>query len=1277
MTLRNAALRFLTPVLFMMSAAAQEQSATVAGASPGVSLPPVEISFTGHLLGYYRLPEWQSADFETDCPHPQNFTVANQRSASDPVLNGTNSIFTPADAFLSDDYRPRGDVLVGMGDNFGVTLESRAWRHRDALDQPWQLHSKARRLEDKNWDTAPADEIGDNVGCFFYRAGYDAIVPGKDDFYFGPERLRRIASRLANAPQENGLHPVRMLAANLVLKTDYLKKQPEIQDSDKGLKFVPGMPSGIKSMDISDNGTLPPFARQIRFQVSPTSFYSLKADSLHHFEPFLCPVGNQEGLDRLDPADCTSKVMLQGATLESKPTADKQIWDFDLPSTVWPPKELPALFGLCAKIDPDELKQLGGAYAARQGKKNDYYCARFTAVDSLFGDAHTDPWVLRPLKPDPARPGSKPGYAVIFGVVDKELTTLVGRDNLSWRNNEPKTYPGQMGKKNPVPPGKETYGTTVDALDEASTLGIAVRSFDLFWRANHAGEPLVRILLAQMGRGNAENLAANLANTQISDTSLRFDVVISAAAARSEASADEEVTFHRPLKPDNAKAGDTSVREFRQFVAVPWLGYESSRVPDPIRTLRLTDSGCSAGPCDRRTFVLGGNYHKTFPLSEAVDHDQLETCYDILGHSYLERRKYWQNPKPGPAVPLASPTCPVVANQGTSDTASSRPSESKPPAAKYENAFQLAVLAILRDRTHADVAMLQKRSFYFGPFPAPLDGVPATNWLTHANGELLERILWMGDFLEVLSVKGSTLKKILDESDKLDAIDEQATHEVVEISRGVLALGLEKTRDKQYLIDGMQLDPARLYTVATSNHIAAGDNGYPELAEFADARLPSVDKDQDADDRTPHISTVVCEELGGDQCVTNLGLLFASIEKLPSQLVPALPSFFKAYVRSVRGEPELPGDAFNRTNYEAQLNPNWRFSLKDFSFNLSSVRNNLSEVQRVTDLGGVTEPGAGNAKSHTIDFSTHAEWVRSGRWLDEFIRGLSEYQDTFTGSTATVPITGPNGLVTDVLYPAPALITRSKNQLAIDPGLFWHPAGHKYFDKLGMVVEPLHFDTQLASQVLQFAAAYSPTGVVTVPAINELVPKNRNFLSRIAFRGESDKNHFEIGYQGGWERNGLESLTTNLGTCPALMITLCVETQESQPGFLASSLRLAAGTRERNGPYWDMDWTLPLIWKLGFQTKESFQYFGPAHMDNAIDTLYRNDVTETLNLKLMPNLSIGPSLERFDYENKIEHVHLRTWSPSIKLTYSFDVLEGSHWKKSLAYSPSAGGGKSE
>jgi hypothetical protein len=38
----------------------------------------------------------------------------------------------------------------------------------------------------------------DNVACFLSRAGYTAIVPGKQDFHFGPERLRQIARFLAS-----------------------------------------------------------------------------------------------------------------------------------------------------------------------------------------------------------------------------------------------------------------------------------------------------------------------------------------------------------------------------------------------------------------------------------------------------------------------------------------------------------------------------------------------------------------------------------------------------------------------------------------------------------------------------------------------------------------------------------------------------------------------------------------------------------------------------------------------------------------------------------------------------------------------------------------------------------------------------------------------------------------------------------------------------------------------------------------------------------------------
>jgi hypothetical protein len=286
-----------------------------------------------------------------------------------------------------------------------------------------------------------------------------------------------------------------------------------------------------------------------------------------------------------------------------------------------------------------------------------------------------------------------------------------------------------------------------------------------------------------------------------------------------------------------------------------------------------------------------------------------------------------------------------------------------------------------------------------------------------------------------------------------------------------------------------------------------------------------------------------------------------------------------------------------------------------------------------------------------------------------------------------VPILTTAGTLNNTLYPAPALTTYVQNQGAVDVGIFWHPglpwhiAGHKYFDKMGMVFEPLtHFDTQLASQDLLFAAVYDPagSGKALVPAIPIHLPFNQNLLGRFGFRAESDKNHVEVGYQGGWELKALENVTSNLGVCPAVTVTLCLETLEAKPTFLATSVGQTRDRRERHGPYIDMDWTWPLVWKLGFRTQESFSYFGPAHFDNAIDTLYRNDVIETLNFQLFSNLSFGPSLERFDYENKVEHVHLRTWSPTFKVSYSFDWLEGSKRGKSLRYSPTAsaaGGGQ--
>ena len=68
---------------------------------------------------------------------------------------------------------------------------------------------------------APVTAGFDNVACFFRLAGFDAVVPGREDFRFGPERLRELARYLAsNAP---GGTPVQMLGANLVINTISVK----------------------------------------------------------------------------------------------------------------------------------------------------------------------------------------------------------------------------------------------------------------------------------------------------------------------------------------------------------------------------------------------------------------------------------------------------------------------------------------------------------------------------------------------------------------------------------------------------------------------------------------------------------------------------------------------------------------------------------------------------------------------------------------------------------------------------------------------------------------------------------------------------------------------------------------------------------------------------------------------------------------------------------------------------------------------------------------------
>ncbi len=308
-----------------------------------------------------------------------------------------------------------------------------------------------------------------------------------------------------------------------------------------------------------------------------------------------------------------------------------------------------------------------------------------------------------------------------------------------------------------------------------------------------------------------------------------------------------------------------------------------------MRVLTLSDSRCDKGkdePCRQRDVQVGGFFAQTFNVNETQSAEDTEKTYDGLGRVYLSGKGYWP------------------------------PRHPSPQQTTVNHPFSLATLDVMRSYTGADVAMLQKRDFYWGPFAPTLN--PSGS--SEPNGELLDRILWMGNYLQVTTVKGDTLKKVLDDSDKLDALDAQVGNLTLETLRGLLTLGIQKTLDKQYLVAGTILDPNRLYTVATSNHIAAGDTGYPELADtqFADPTLPQADKSE-------RISFLVCQQLGGESCGARPDLLLATITQptsnphLPPQLEPPPSARVRAWARQLVSGPKLSQDGNGFVDYQAQL----------------------------------------------------------------------------------------------------------------------------------------------------------------------------------------------------------------------------------------------------------------------------------------------------------------------------------------------------------------------
>jgi len=1047
------------------------------------------------------------------------------------------------------------------------------------------------------------------------------VVVGKEDFYFGPQRLREIARRLSG---DDSAHPVWMLGSNLIVKTSYRDEQTKIPDAQKRLQFTPGLPDGIEVVEIKDHGVVLPYLQWITLRVDTKVVKDL--GTLNPAVPEAATAQNPDDLT-YQKGDVLTQCKSDECTVQEPHTQDKpdeekstiKLISFHM-RDLKPGKN----YGLCFPMD----------IAQPKAEKN--FCARFSVAE---------PFLSRPRKQSASDHCSTPDYAcpywfhtessgekiVVFGVLDPDFSSLVGRDNVSWKNDN------------------SELKTEVAAIDPTQALAQAIQLFVAKKVADLSNSRLRKVLLAEMEKGKAEEFATQLPFDVLMEKGkpetlvhLPFDVVIARANDYRHATAAGTVTLTLNADPQ-LKSEKQTVFPYHTPVLVPWKTYDPhwkpSSVMNPLRSLEIQDQDHAP----HRTITVSGDYESwKLPDYESRSSEAVKSTYTEVAKNFLGCDN---KPKCGGTEP-----------------------------------FVTAVLSVMRQATHTDIALLQKRDFYWGPF-AP----------SERSGQEIERILWSGNLVRVLHVTGKTLQKVLKESDAFDEADRQTVNANAESNRGLVALGVEPTDDDNYIVGGALLDKNRVYTIATSNHITAGDTGYPELKnpddpELADTDLPTpptrkagaLPTGREAEGM--RISELACNYLplqgpgilAQDRaCVTpdpqNTGKgvngLFASAKELPPERTPTLATRARVWALNSLNRELISSDT-STTERKAQDHPSWVFSLQQLSLQYQLTTNNLSEAERQNLFTGFTEPGIGGQDSHSWTNTLQWQTVHGGRWLDEYARTQFEYSSSVIKS---VP-------------PALTSVSRDKNRGQVDVGFYVHPFTfchyflplcenrRKEYPKSGFVFEPFRIDTPLAHEIADIASTSQTPQRIKLG-------RTQRILMRTGIRAEDTKSHLEMGFEGGWQRGSLVSINTSAGDCapiPSESFGTCL-------GNLVppvTDIVQVRHTHLKEGFYLDWGWQTPLPlkkdWTYQIQAQGDWFPFTRSE-ENSSDTRYRYDFVHTFKIPVWASLSFQPAVEYFHYRNEFGTSSLKRWSPSAKLTWSFDRYSGESWWKAIRHSPGGAG----
>jgi hypothetical protein len=1192
----------------------------------------VRILYTGKLMGHFRVPDVQGLDRDGGgCESPAARSIA----ASD------------FDTDLQTKFRidrAKNAILIGTGDNFAPELETRNFCRSNAAGNNQVLgkdlyawddntgHWVPDRIVLKQEKRDPASLLStlargegtipfDNAANFFIQEGYAALVPGKHDFYYGPERLRELARYLATRKitTKQTRHPdsVQMLGANLVIETTFKKEHKVLSDKENAPWFIPRFPKirdllGLKTKalenagvldtelklgGVSDKGTVYPWFQGPTVEISGPDPSGQVAAALKGSALSLCKSTVADDPNALPtpigvPGKC-DPVMVQ-----ADPEGDGTKFQVRFQSRVGI-LDAGKNYGLCIDVPHSDVRDRNGTHV---------FCVRFSVYVPFF-QYPANPVMKTYSDPDPyvfLETQDESGVLndiAIFGVVDPHLGDYVGMLNFSWWNDDEREFRTQTAAKDPA----EALQELLDFFDVQHP---EFKKLHDGKDENGVKRRLIRVLLAQMSPQQAQVLATRVG---------KFQVVVSAA--------DPDLATVNDATTTEWNAPARSDRHYPMFVATPEPYYVGNR----------RGAGKSPWTVDIGSLTLQIDRDPKGKWKIVSDHLEPDVDY-ASRRTAMPPNRFWLR-----VSEYLEHNC---LTRITSYPPDERYSLSMATSSAYqEQQLQWLTACVLQKRLGADVVLMQKRDFFVD---TPFTAQNSSDNLQ----DFIDRVVWKGDFLTLLYVPGSTLQAVMKQSKLYDGEDSSQLSLADEKKRGFAAVGIRPDAGTgEYFINEVPLDTGRVYAVATSDYVGVGDTGYPDLATAA---IRPFVTPEDVDKHLRPIGGLVCMSLANAaekaECRDSVGRdeLFDDITASPSNAKSVDSALQKVWAWSIFDIPKRvpgtrnpdfvgPADRVESAVEQRRLGSTrinqpdtTLFSLDNAALNLNVLNHKYSDAALAQNFLGNPVPQLSAKKSHTVGYDVQTKFIYSKHRYQLFEINEERYNVQYTGQ--------PN---------APRTVNQKQNLLSSDTGIAFD-FKDRQLPHLE-VVGTFHYETQIVHPTTDTLAPL-PKGVTIVQPAD--TSRTHYFLPRLGVRYIDRTSWIEAGLEDGGELNAVRLIPV------------------SPPPAAGQQFNLFRTNVLASGTYWKWHLVVPFCSSVSWTVDEDGDFFFNQHGDSQTDTRFRSDSKTSVNFAVFPSLSFAPTYEFFYYANKVNTNWFWQGQASIQMKVRFDVWNRRHLGDQLKYKQS-------